>query len=111
MKLQLKINGSISSLMGTPTKAKIIGKINVISFYNGVCNDSYYYANGRYNGVVIKGSGLESFESNGDVIVTGNITDIELINDKGEVVKSYYIPDCMIQLIDTDEEPDYELFD
>jgi len=97
--------------METPVKVKVIGKINVISFYNGVCNDSYYYVNGKYTGVQIRGRGLESFGSNEGIIVTGNITNIEFLNDEGEIVKSYYIPDCMIQLIDTDEEPDYELFD
>jgi len=97
--------------METPTKIKIIGSIHVISLYNGVCNESTFIINGKYNGVVFRGRELNAFETNGDVIVNGNVTDIEFLNDKGEVVKSYYIPDCIIQLIDVDEESEDEWFD
>jgi len=111
MKLQIKVSGSISSLMDTSTKTKVTGKLDVIAFYNGVCNESYYFVNGKYSAVVFKGKGLQSFENNGNVIITGDVSELEFYNEKGQVIKTYYIPDCIIQLIDNDEEPEAELFD
>jgi len=111
MKLQIKVSGSISNLMNTPSKVKLTGKLDVITLYNSVCNDSTFFVNGKFNGVVFKGKELQAFETEGDVIVTGDITDLEFLNSKGEVVKRYYISDCIIQLIDVDEEPDYEIDD
>ena len=110
MKLQVKVTGETESYMSTPNSAKIVGKLGTIDLYNNVCNDVFIPVNGKYQGIVLKGKGIEVYEINGDIIVIGDITDIQFTNEKGQVVKSYYIPECIIQLIDEDEEPDEDFF-
>jgi len=107
MKLQVKVSGFINSIMDTPNKVKIVGSINTITFSNNSCNDTTFFVNNK-TAVLFNGRNLQTLNADNNVIIKGNIETVEFQNEKGVTLRKYYIPDCIIQLIDADEEPDYD---
>jgi hypothetical protein len=110
MKLQIKVLGKVENISSTPTKITVYGKVTALELHNDACHDSYFKLPPQYASVVLVGKNLKFVDSD-TIVVSGDINEIQFKDSKGQVIKQYYIPECVIQLIDVDQEPDDELFD
>ena len=114
MKLQVKVKGKINGVNKISSRngstITVYGNIQGVEFHNDACKDSYYFVNGKYPSISLSGKGMEFYQFDEEVVITGDITEFLLKDSKGQTVKEYYIPECVIQLIDVDEEPEDELF-
>jgi hypothetical protein len=111
MKLQIKVLGQVNNISSTPTKVTVYGKLSVLELHNDACHDSYFKLPPQYASVTFIGKGLEFFNFGDEIVVSGDVNELQFKDSKGQVVKQYYIPECIIQLIDVDQEPEDELFD
>jgi hypothetical protein len=111
MKLQVKVLGQVNNISSTTTKVTVYGRINALELYNGVCHDSYFKLPSQYASITFIGKDLEFFNFGEEIVVSGDINELQFKENNGQIVKQYYIPECIIQLIDVDQEPEDELFD
>jgi len=110
MELSAKITGQIEEVNDQYLRVVVKGNLDRLVIGNACCDtEVILLLRNKYPGVIIEGHNLyvDKFENN-LVFITGEITGVVLLNEKGEIVDRYRVISCCLKLKKIKTEKDIE---